>query len=179
MKSGKDRRRGMKTLLLIRHAKSSWEDAALPDKDRPLDDRGKRDATKVGKRLAKRDLKPDLILSSPAKRALTTAEIIARKLDYKLKNMVVDDRLYAVGADDLLKVIHRLGDKLGCVMLFGHNPELTELAHRLSNEITQVPTCAVAEFRFDAKSWSKVGKAKPREVALHYPRKSQRKASRQ
>jgi phosphohistidine phosphatase len=64
-------------------------------------------------------------------------------------------------------------------MLFGHNPELTELAHRLSNEITHVPTCAVAEFRFDAKSWAKIGKAKPREVALHYPRKSQRKASRQ
>lgn len=121
----------MKTLLLIRHAKSSWDDIALPDKDRPLDDRGKRDATKVGKRLAKRDVKPDLIVSSPARRALATAEVIARKLDYKLKKMVVDDRLYAVGADDLLKVIHKLSDKLECVMLFGHNPELSALAHRL------------------------------------------------
>jgi phosphohistidine phosphatase len=69
----------MKTLFLIRHAKSSWDDTALPDKDRPLDDRGKRDAPKVGKRLAKRDVKPDLILSSPARRALTTAQIIAKK----------------------------------------------------------------------------------------------------
>ena len=126
----------MKTLLLIRHAKSSWDDLALPDKDRLLDDRGKRDAPKVGKRLAKRDVKPDLILSSPARRALRTAEIIARKLAYKLKNIVVDDRLYAVRADDLLKVIHKLGDKLKCVMLFAHNPELTALAHRLSSEIT-------------------------------------------
>jgi phosphohistidine phosphatase len=168
----------MKTLFLIRHAKSSWDDIALPDKDRPLDDRGKRNATKVGKRLAKRDVKPDLVLSSPAKRALTTAEIIARKLGYKLKNMVVDDRLYAVGADDLLKVIRKLGDKLKCVMLFAHNPELTALAHRLSSEITHLPTCAVAEFRFDAKSWSRIGTVKPRKVALHYPRKSQRKASR-
>ena len=151
----------MKTLLLIRHAKSSWDDLALPDKDRLLDDRGKRDAPKVGKRLARRDVKPDLILSSPARRALTTAEIIAKKLDYKLKNMVVDDRLYAGEADDLLNVIHKLGDKLKCVMLFGHNPELTELAHRLSSEITQLPTCAVAEFRFDAKSWSSIGKASP------------------
>ena len=75
----------MKTLFLIRHAKSSWDDTALPDKDRPLADRGRRDAPKMGKRLAKRDVKPDLILSSPARRALTTAEIVAKKLDYKLK----------------------------------------------------------------------------------------------
>jgi phosphohistidine phosphatase len=162
----------MKTLFLIRHAKSSWDVTAVPDKDRPLDNRGKRDAPKMGKRLARRDVKPDLILSSPARRALTTAEIIAKKLDYKLKDIVVDDRLYAGDADDLLNVVHKLGDKLERVMLFGHNPELTELAHHLSSDITHMPTCAVAEFAFDAKSWSKIGKAKPASVALDYPRKS-------
>src|SRR6476659_2397420 len=108
----------MKTLFLIRHAKSSWDDTALPDKDRPLGDRGRRDAPKMGKRLAKRDVKPDLILSSPARRALTTAESVAKKLDYKLTGAV----------HDLLNVIHKVGDKLERVMLFGHNPELTELA---------------------------------------------------
>src|SRR5713226_1188400 len=102
----------MKTLFLIRHAKSSWDDTALPDKDRPLDDRGTRDAPKMGKRLAKRDVKPDLILSSPATRALTTAEIIAKKLDYKRKDIVVDDRLYAGAVHSLLDVIHGLGDRL-------------------------------------------------------------------
>jgi phosphohistidine phosphatase len=81
----------MKTLFLIRHAKSSWGDTAVPDKERPLDDRGKRDAPKLGKRLAKRDVKPDLILSSLAMRALATAEIIAKKLDYKLEDIVVDE----------------------------------------------------------------------------------------
>jgi phosphohistidine phosphatase len=124
----------MKTLFLIRHAKSSWDDTALPDKDRPLSDRGRRDAPKMGKRLAKRDVKPDLILSSPARRALTTAEIIAKKLDYKRKNIVVADRLYSGAVHDLLNVVQKLGDKLQRVMLFGHNPELTELAHRLSSE---------------------------------------------
>ena len=104
-------------------------------------------------------------------REALTAQIIAKKLDYKLKNMVVHDRLYGGEADDLLKVIHKLRDKLKGVMLFGHNPALTELAHRLSSEITQLPTCAVAEFTFDVKSWSNVGKAKPRKVALDYPRK--------
>jgi phosphohistidine phosphatase len=162
----------MKTLFLLRHAKSSWDDTALPDKDRPLNDRGRRDAPEMGERLAKRDVKPDLILSSPAVRALETAEIIARKLDYRRKDIVVDDRLYAVAADDLLDVIHKLDDKLKRVMLFGHNPELTELAHRLSNKITDMPTCAVAEFAFDAKSWSSIGKGKPARVTLDYPKKS-------
>ena len=148
----------MKTLFLVRHAKSSWDDTALPDKDRPLSDRGKRDAPRVGERLAKRDARPDLILSSPARRALKTAEIIAAKLDYKRKNIVVDDRLYAVEADVLLGVIRKLGDNLERVMVFGHNPELTELAHRFSSDITHMPTCAVAEITFDVKSWSNVGK---------------------
>ena len=124
----------VKTLYLIRHAKSSWEDTALVDKDRPLNDRGQRDAPTMGERLAKRNVKPDLILSSPAVRALTTAEIIAKKLDYRRKDIVVSERLYAVEADDLLDVIHQLGDKVESVMLFGHNPELTELAHCLSGQ---------------------------------------------
>jgi phosphohistidine phosphatase len=162
----------MKTLFLVRHAKSSWDDTTLSDRDRPLNGRGKRDAPKMGERLAKRDVNPDLILSSPAVRALETAEIIAKKLDYRRKDIVVDDRLYAVAADDLLDVIHKLDDKLRRVMLFGHSPELTELAHRLSSKISHLPTCAVAEFTFDAKSWSKIGKVKPAKVALDYPKKS-------
>lgn len=162
----------MKTVFLVRHAKSSWDDTALPDKDRPLNDRGKRDAPKMGERLAKRDVKPDLILSSPARRALATAEIIATKLDYKLENIVVDDRLYAVDADDLLDALRKLGDKSIRVMLFGHNPEVTELAHRLSSKITHMPTCAVAEFTFDARSWANIGENKPTKVTLDYPKRS-------
>ena len=120
--------------------------------------------------MAKRDVADDLILSSPAKRALKTAQIIAKKLDYKLADIVVDERLYATGADDLLHVIRKLGAKPKTVMLFGHNPELTELAHRLSTKITNMPTCAVAEFTFSAKSWSATGKDKPESVALYTPK---------
>src|SRR5204862_7387406 len=133
----------MKTLFLVRHAKSSRNEPALPDKDRPLNDRGKRDAPKMGERLAKRGVTPDLILSSPAKRALKTAQIIAKKLDYKLADIVVDERLYATGADDLLHVIRKLGAKQKTVMLFGDNPELAVLANRLTNKINQMPVCAV------------------------------------
>ena len=162
----------MKTLFLIRHAKSSWDNAALPDKERPLNDRGRRDAPKMGERLAKRDVKPDLILSSPAVRALSTAEIVAEKLDYRRKDIVVTERLYAAEVDDLLDVIRQLGDELKCVMLFGHNPEFTELAHRLSGEIAHMPTCAIAEFTFDAKSWSGIDSIKPAQILLDYPKKS-------
>src|SRR5574338_419330 len=161
----------MKTLFLVRHAKSSWDDISLPDRDRPLADRGKRDVVKMSKRLADRGVKPDLILSSPAVRALTTAEVIAERLGFKRKDIVVDDRLYARPADDLLDVIQELGDKHERVMLVGHNPELTELAHRLSSEITHLPTCAIAEFSFDAKSWQEIGKTRPVRVAIDYPKK--------
>jgi phosphohistidine phosphatase len=161
----------VKTLFLVRHAKSSRDDPTLPDKDRPLDDRGMRDAPKMGKRLAKRDVKPDLIVSSPATRALTTAQLIAAELDHARKDIAVDDRLYASSADRLLAVVHELDDRLDRVMLFGHNPEFSELANRLAKEIGDMPTCAVAEFRFDVKAWSDVGKVEPAKVTLEQPKK--------
>ncbi len=161
----------MKTLFLVRHAKSSRDDPSLPDRDRPLDDRGKQDGPKMGKRLAKRDVKPDLLLSSPALRALTTAQLISEELGFKLKDIVVDDRLYASDADDLLAVIRACDNKLNRVMLCGHNPEFTDLAHRLSSEIIEMPTCAVAEFHFDTNAWSDVGERKPAQVIFDYPKK--------
>ena len=160
-----------RTLFLVRHAKSSWDDAALSDKERPLADRGKRDAPMMGKRLAKRQVKPDLILSSPARRALSTAEIIAKELNYRAESIVVDDRLYATDPETLLAVIGGLNDKLKCVMLFGHNPEISELAHRLSTDITLLPTCSVAQFTFESKSWATIGAVKPAKVVLDYPKK--------
>lgn len=161
----------MKTLFLVRHAKSSRDDRSLPDRDRPLDDRGKQDAPKMGKRLAKRDLKLDLLVSSPALRALTTARLIADEVGYKRKDIVVDDRLYARSPDDLLAVVRALDKKLDRVMLFGHNPEFTDLAHRLSSEIIDMPTGAVAEFDYDTKAWSDVGEIEPAKAVLDYPKK--------
>ncbi len=166
----------MKTLFLIRHAKSSWEDAALADKERPLNSRGKRDAPRMGERLAKRGVKPDLILSSPAVRAQETAEIIAEKLDYRRSNIVVEDRLYAGEANELLAVIRSLGDTLGCVLVIGHNPEMTTLAHHFSDEISHLPTCAVAEFSFATKSWSDIARDSPAKVALYFPKQAEGKA---
>jgi phosphohistidine phosphatase len=162
----------MKTLYLVRHAKSSWGDPALPDRDRPLNQRGLRDVATMGQRLAQRGVKPDVMLCSPATRALTTAEHLAKALGIKRKDVVVIDRLYAAPANDLLSVIQGLGHEPEHVMLVAHNPGLTELAHHFSSEITDMPTCAVAEFTFAAPFWAGIGKAEPGNVVFDYPKNS-------
>ena len=125
----------------------------------------------MGKHLAKRNVKPDLLVSSPARRALTTAQLIADEIGCERKDIVVDDRLYASSADALLAVIRALDKKFDRVMLFGHNPEFADLAHRLSSEIVDMPTCAVAEFRFDTTKWSDVGTIEPVQSTLDQPAK--------
>jgi len=162
----------MKTLYLVRHAKSSWDHPGIPDRDRPLEERGERDAAKMGQRWSHRHVKPQLILSSPAVRALATAKVIAGSLDTKLKHIVVDDRLYDASADALIGVIEGLDERLERVMLIGHNPGLADLAHHFSSTISQMPTCALAEFIFDVKTWSGIGHACPSEVALDSPKQS-------
>lgn len=162
----------MKTLFLVRHAKSSRDDPALPDRDRPLNERGLREAPKVAAQLAKRDVRPDVVLSSPALRALATAEIFGGKLDYDRADIVVDDRIYDATPGDLLAVVHDQDDGAKRVMLFGHNPGLAELANHLSRKVTGMPTCAVVEFAFDTKSWSDVGVREPAKVTIHHPREA-------
>lgn len=160
----------MKSLLLVRHAHASRDDPALPDRQRPLDARGLRDAPRMGKRLARRGVTPELIVSSPALRALTTAQLIADELGVARRAIVVDDRLYAASVGELLDIVHALDDRLGGVMLFGHNPEFTGLAHRFASEIVDMPTCAVAEFRFDTARWSDVGTIAPESATLDTPK---------
>ena len=147
----------MKTLYLLRHAKSSWDDTSLPDRERPLEPRGERDAAKMSR-------------SSPAARALATANVVAKGLDYKTKNIAVDDRLYAATVEALLDVIEALDDRLDRVMLVGHNPGFTELAHHFDSKITHMPTCALAEFRFEAESWAGIGQARPLHMIFDSPK---------
>jgi len=160
----------MKTLYLVRHAKSSWDEPALPDRERPLNERGQRDVATMGKRLARRDVKLDLLLSSPATRALTTAEHLAKALGIKRKDIVVVERLYDAPAKELLGVIEGLGEEPRRVMLVAHNPGLTELAQQFASEINDLPTCAIVEFRFAVASWSEIGRAEPGHVLLDHPK---------
>jgi len=162
----------MKTLYLLRHAKSSWDDASLPDRDRPLEARGGRDAAKMSQRWSQRIEKPALIMSSPAARAFETAKVVARGLDYKTKEIAIDERLYAATEVTLLAVIEALDDKLDRVMLVGHNPGLVELAHHFDSGITHMPTCALVEFRFEAGSWAGIGRARPSRMFVDSPKQA-------
>ena len=164
----------MKRLTLIRHAKSSWKDAYLLDIDRPLNKRGKRDAPMMGQRLAERGVSPELIVSSPATRAIVTAETIALEIDYPLDDIVVNERIYGADVDDLLFVIRSLDETLEHVMCFGHNPGLTDLVNTLSpsQTINNVPTCGVIELVFETDTWASAGDVMPARMDFDYPKKT-------
>jgi phosphohistidine phosphatase len=162
----------MKTLLLARHAKSSWKDQTLADSDRPLNNRGKRDAPRMGKRLANRQMQPDLVVSSPALRAMATAKAISAEIGYPAKDIVVDERVYHGGIAGILRAIHELDDAASCALLFGHNPELTDLVNQLARcSIDNVPTCGIAQIQFTATSWREIGDAGGQLVDFDYPKK--------
>jgi len=161
----------MKTLFLVRHAKSSRDAPDLPDRDRPLNDRGLHEAPEMGRRLAVRKVKPDLILSSPALRALTTAQLVAAEVGYATQDIVADERLYACSAESLLSVVRELDNKLRSVMVFGHNPEMSQLVSGLSDDNLDMPTCAVAEFLYDSESWGDIGAIAATRLTLDTPKK--------
>ena len=161
----------MKVLTLVRHAKSSWKDANLSDLDRPLNKRGRRDAPMMGARLAARDDSPDVIVSSPAVRALATAEAIAEEIGYPWSEIVVDERIYGADVTDWLEVIHTLGDVWDRAMCIGHNPGLTDLVNYLADDqIGNVPTCGIVDLVFDVDSWTLVGRVDPVDVDFDYPK---------
>jgi phosphohistidine phosphatase len=159
----------MKTLLLVRHAKSDWGHHGLDDHERPLNGRGRRDAPEMGRRLAERGVAPDVILSSTAVRARTTAELIAEALGLA-DRVTLDERLYAASAEEVLRVVGELDGDLTVAMVVGHNPEMASLAHQFSEEIHEMPTCAVAEYAFDVDAWYELEGAVPVSVWVDTPK---------
>lgn len=144
-----------RTLLLVRHAKSSWDNPDLADHARPLNKRGKRDAAAMAQRLAHRSSRPDLIVTSPATRARRTAESMAAALGFEPELLIVDARVYDATVNSLLEVIRSLDDRHVCVMLVGHHPGLAEIVNALTNaQVEKMPTCSVAEVRCDVPSWT-------------------------
>ncbi len=151
----------MKTLLLLRHAKSDWDDPGLPDFDRPLAIRGRQDAPTIGKALKKRKPLPDLIIASPAFRARETIEAVieAAKLDIQPQ---FDEGIYGASSDELFALVRRLPKTSSCVLLVGHNPGFEELVGRLTGAYESMPTAALACIEFQGDDWEdvqdKVGK---------------------
>ena len=162
-----------RTLYLVRHAKSSWEDPSLDDFDRPLNDRGKRDAPRMAKRIKERKIVPDLMYSSPANRAIKTCKEFAKVLGIKESGIKTDAQLYHAGEETLLTRIHGLKDKFGAVMVFGHNPGLTDLANLLTGEqILNIPTAGVVGIRFSADHWKAVQPGSGKLLFFDFPKKN-------
>ena len=162
----------MKRLTLVRHAKSDWSLPGQNDWDRPLNKRGQRDAPEMARRLRSRRLKPDLILSSPAVRALTTATVMARELKVPAAHVMQDERLYLASPADLLAVIRELGGEAKHVMVFGHNPGMTECANQLSagDDIDNLPTSGVFTAQFDIAAWSELDLHSGQDAEFDYPK---------
>ena len=162
----------MKTLLLVRHAKSSWKDAGLPDLLRPLNKRGRRDAPMMGRRLARRGVEVELILSSPATRAQQTAEALAEELLYPWDEIVTEEDLYEADSAEILAVIEKHDHWIDSLMVVAHNPGLTSLANYLGRTaLENVPTGGVVELRYDVEAWPDIDSVEPEMVSLDYPKR--------
>lgn len=144
----------MKTLTIVRHAKSSWKDSNLSDRKRPLNRRGERDAPLMGKRIVEHGIRPSLIISSPATRAWTTAKIIATEIAYPIEFLQREDDLYLASLNDILDVIAAQDNGFNHLMVVGHNPGLTDVANFLSPGLTHnLPTAGIVSVQIDQDNW--------------------------
>lgn len=165
--------RAFRELVLVRHAKSSQDDPALDDFDRPLSKRGKRDALEMGERLRVRGSVPDFFLSSPARRARKTARRIVEALGYPREKIRLDARLYLLGEEELSSLVREVPNESRRVFLVGHNPDLTGFAEWLSGEnLGNIPTCGVVALRMNVPAWSAVGANTGTMLFFDYPKKS-------
>lgn len=162
----------MKTLTLVRHAKSSWSDTRLSDGDRPLNKRGKLDAPVMGKRMVENDIRPSLIISSPAKRAWSTAKLVAAAISYPIEFLQREDSLYHASLDEILGVIVAQDNRFNNLMIVGHNPGMTDFANFLSPGLTNnLPTAGVVSLQIDQDDWNLYQQPKTELLVYDYPKK--------
>jgi phosphohistidine phosphatase len=160
----------MKTLLILRHAKSSWDNSRLADHDRPLNSRGKEDAPTMGRLLDREDMVPQLIISSSAERALATAESAAIAAGYEAE-IEVTRQLYHAGPESYLEILRRVPNKNERVMVVGHNPGLEELVEHLTGRYQRMPTAALAQIQLPISRWVSLNEETTGRLAnLWYPK---------
>jgi phosphohistidine phosphatase len=165
----------MKTLYIVRHAKSSWSDVDLADIDRPLKERGVNDAIKIGERLRERNINPDIIFSSNAIRALHTAMIIARYLDFPFQRLMTRKEIYASTKESLFHFLSAIDNQNEKVMIVGHDPTLTNfLNHFLPNQqLDKIPTSSVVELQILAENWIELKKSTTKTISQILPKTMQ------
>lgn len=145
----------MKTLYILRHAKSSWEDNTLADFDRPLNQRGRSAAPFMGEVMRRRDLDPEVIMASPAARARETAEL-AKQAGDLTGEIRFDDRIYEASPQTLSQVVSGVSDEFGCAMVVGHNPGMEGFIRLLTGKLESMPTAALAVIDLNIENWSEI-----------------------
>lgn len=161
----------MKQLTIVRHAKSSWDLPEMEDYYRPLNPRGVKNSYAIGDELAVRGVFPDLVVTSPAVRAMNTSIIISRKLDFSLERIEANANMYEASVTDVMKIMSGINDSVSHAMLVGHNPTLTMLINRLQKKpLDNLPTCGVYHLEFDISSWSEIYDAKGKVQFALFPK---------
>jgi phosphohistidine phosphatase len=162
----------MKEITLIRHAKSDWGEEFLKDVDRYLSARGLRDAYYMSEWYAKNNPKPDLILSSTATRALSTALIFSRALELPSAQITLEAKIYEANVSTLYSVLRAQNEAHKSILMFGHNPGFTEMCNELSDDLyfDNLPTCAIASYQFDIKNWKDLSAKKGRLNYYEFPK---------
>ena len=151
----------MKIVCLVRHAKAGRDDPSLKDFDRPLNARGKKQAPWLGRRLKESGVQPGVIVSSPARRAMATAELLAKGVRYPPEKIIADPAVYESGAPAIFGVIKDIAPDHDAAVVVGHNPALSDLMKYLSRrELDDLPTGGIVCLRFDAGSWKKIAQGK-------------------
>ena len=161
----------MKHLLLVRHAKSSWDNFSVKDFDRPLNERGKKDAPLMAKRLLKKDIMIDAFISSPAKRARKTAEAFVKEYKGDKEHLILLDELYLASPSAFEEVIKNINDRYHSIAIFSHNEGITQFANSLTDTKTDnIPTSGIFAVKVKSKHWSDFAKAKKDFWFFDYPR---------
>ena len=161
----------MKTLLIIRHAKSSWDNINTPDIERPLNDRGKKDAPNMARKLKKAGIHIDRLISSPARRARHTAELFAREFDVKESDILILNELYHAQPPTFQQVVADLDDGDNTVALFSHNPGITAFVNTLcSVRLDNMPTCSVFAVKGGSATWSEFLAGDLEFLLFNYPK---------
>lgn len=161
----------MKTLTIFRHAKSSWDYPDLSDHDRPLNKRGKKDAPIMGERLKAAGIRPSLIVSSPAKRAWSTAKLVARELTYPVEFLQREPLLYHAGVNRIFDVLAAQDDGFNSIMIVGHNPGLTDFANFLVPQLTSnIPTAGFVSVLIDSEDWDLRIRQSVKLIVYDYPK---------
>jgi len=162
----------MKTIYFNRHAKSDWSNEGLKDFDRPLNQRGLRDAPVMGKRLVDRKEHIEVFMSSPANRAISTARLMAESVGFDIAKITQIDRLYLPSIKDFLQSVAEIDEGYESIILFAHNPGITDVVEYLSNEsLGNIPTCGIAKIEFpSASTWKEISGGTGNLVFFDYPK---------